>query len=108
MEIKADAKRHTVVIDGQHYVIEENEKGKHEITKINVKEYDKKIQEIAQKLVGAIDKNMLITDVLVGMTKDDLYDLHDKLFKSKRKPKPKMQPGCVEMRVGNIILPIRS
>lgn len=108
MKIEADEKRHTVVIDGQHYVIEENDKGKHEIIKIDVKEYDSKIKEIAEKLVDAVDKNMLITDVLASMTKQDMYDLHDKLFKSKRKPKPKMQPGCVEMKIGSATIPIRS
>lgn len=109
MEIKADASRHTIVVDGQHYCVEESEDGKkHTMIKIDIKEYDKKIKEIAEKLIEAVDKNMLMTDVLVSMTKKDMYELHDKLFKSKRKPKPKMQPGCVEMKVGNTVIPIRS
>ncbi len=108
MKIEADGKRHTIIVDGQHYVVEDDGKGKHEMIKIDVKEYDKKIKEIAEKLTEAVDKDMLITDVLVTMLKSDMYDLHDKLFKSKRKPKPKMLPGCVEMKVGNITIPIRS
>lgn len=108
MKIEADKKRRAVIIDGQYYVLEEDDEGNRIIVKIDVKEYDKKIKELSEKLVDAVDKNMLITDVLLGLTKKDMYDLHDKLFKSKRKPKPKMQPGCVEMKIGNTIIPIRD
>lgn len=109
MEIKADASRHTIIVDGQHYCVEESEDGKtHTMIKIDINEYDKKIREVASKLIDAVDKNMLITDVLVSMTKKDMYDLHDKLFKTKRPRKPKMQPGCVEMTVGDITIPIRT
>ncbi len=108
MKLKADAKRHTIVIDGQHYIVQEADNGEHEMVKIDVKEYDKKIKEISEKLIDAVDKKMLMADVLVNMTKNDIYELHDKLFKSKRKPTPKMQPGCVEMKVGSTVIPIRN
>ncbi len=56
MKIEADQKRHMIIIDGKHYRVEE-ENGKPKIIEIQTKDYDKKINEIAKKLIDAVDKN---------------------------------------------------
>ena len=67
-----------------------------------------KSHKIAKKIKDSLDREKLLVEIL--MTKFDkkgLDKLYNLLFKSKRKYKPKTREDhCVDMKVGNIIIPL--
>mgnify|MGYP001575063548 CR=1 FL=1 len=73
---------------------------KNAINKIN------KAKEMAKKLEHALNKEAVLTESLMKLEKQDFEILY-KSLKSNRKFKPKTRVHhCVDMKIGNFVLPI--
>ena len=79
-----------------------------EVSKKKVDEQLKMAKELAKHLKDSLDAEKVLIEVF--MTKYDkqtLDKLYKTVFKSKKKYKPKTREGyCVDMKVGNHIIPI--
>lgn len=107
-KVKLDEERHLIVIDGKYYMPHKDKDGKAALVEIDIKKHDKMIDKIVEKLIPAMDSEMLLRDALKDMLMADLKIIYDKLYVAKRKAKPKMKPGCVEMQIGSVVLPLRD
>lgn len=99
-----------MVFNGEYYEFDTKD-GKPILIKKDKKDIEESIKickQIAKKLKEVLDGEVLLTEIL--MTKIDkkgLQKLHNQLFKSKRKYKPKLREHfCVDMKIGNFILPL--
>lgn len=64
-------------------------------------------RKIIPKLIANLDKEKILMESLVKLDDKDLEILRNMLFKSKKKYKPKTRAdACVDMKIGNFILPI--
>ena len=83
-----------------------------EIPEAKMKSNLKLINEIVEKLKDNLDKEAVLRESLMKYSNDLegekwLRELHNALYNSKRKVKPKTREHhCVDMKVGNIIVPI--
>ncbi len=79
-----------------------------EISKKQVDEHLKKSQELAKRLKDSLDAEKILTEVFMAKyDKKHLDELYKTVFKSKKEYKPKTRGGyCVDMKVGNHIIPI--
>jgi len=62
------------------------------------KEFKTKFDRVVCKLSRYINKKTLMTEVLREFPKDELYDLHDRIFKKKQPIKTRR--GCHSIMVG--------
>jgi len=79
-----------------------------EVPKKKVDEQIKMAKELAKKLKESLDAEKVLTEVFMSKyDKKHLDELYKTVFKSKKKYKPKTREGyCVDMKVGNHIIPI--
>lgn len=79
-----------------------------EISKKQVDEHLKKSKELAKKLKDSLDAEKILTEVFMSKyDKKNLDKLYKCVFKSKKKYKAKTREGyCVDLKVGNHIIPI--
>ena len=79
-----------------------------EIPKKKVDEQLKMAKELAKKLKDSLDAEKVLIEVFMAKyNKENLDKLYKTVFKSKKKYKPKTRGGyCVDMKVGNHIIPI--
>ncbi len=67
----------------------------------------KKAKEMAKKLENSLDRKAVLTESIMKLEPNEFETLHKALFKSKKTYKPKTREHhCVDMKVGNFILPI--
>lgn len=84
------------------------------ISKSKVKKRLKLINEIVEKLKDALDKKAVLKESLMksfpfgeDIIEEELLKLHGMLHSKDRKYKPKTRHHhCVDMKVGNMIIPI--
>lgn len=97
-------------IDGKYY--EDGAKdGKPTFIRVPKKKVDaqlKMAKELAKKLKDSLDAEKVLTEIFMAKyDKQNLDKLYKIVFKSKKKYKPKTRKGyCVDMKVGNHIIPI--
>lgn len=79
-----------------------------EVSKKNVDEHLKKAKELVKKLKEGFDTEKVLMEVFMSKyDKKHLDELYKTVFKSKKKYKPRTREGaCVDMKVGNHIIPI--
>lgn len=79
-----------------------------EIPKKEVDKHKKMAEELAKKLKDSLDAEKILIEVFMSKyDKKHLDELYKTVFKSKKKYKPKTREGyCVDMKVGNHIIPI--
>jgi hypothetical protein len=105
-----------LLINGKYYKPEmlRGETIFREISKTKVLKNLKLIEEIIEKLKDNLDKKAILRESLMKYSQDIgdegekwLIALHNALYNSKRKVKPKTREHrCVDMKIGNIIVPI--
>lgn len=100
-----------LVINKEYYSVEMNKNGSPEFKKVNKKEVEQKIKkakEIAHALKDGIDGEKILTETLmINLQDKDFERLYKQTFQTKRKYKPKTREHhCVDMKVGNFIIPI--
>jgi len=78
-----------------------------EVPKKEVNKMMKQADKLAEHLKDNLDKIKVLKEALLHMTPEDLDKLYKMIFKSKRKYKPRTREGhCVDMKVGNFIIPL--
>lgn len=79
-----------------------------EVPKKKLDEQLKMARELAKKLKESLDAEKVLIEVFMSRyDKSNLEKLYKTVFKSKKKYKPKTREGyCVDMKVGNHIIPI--
>ena len=103
-------------IDGKYYY-KDSDDGKpilRTISKGKVMKRLKLVDEIVEKLKDALDKEAVLKESLMKSFplgydefEEELLKLHGMLHSKDRKYKPKTRRGhCVDMKVGNMIIPI--
>ena len=103
-------------IDGKYYYADSID-GKpvfRQISKTKVKKRLKLVDEIVEKLKDALDKEAVLRESLMksfpfgeDIIEEELLKLHGMLHSKDRKYKPKTRKDhCVDMKVGNFVLPI--
>ncbi len=64
-------------------------------------------KEIAEKIKDSLDREKVIRESVMKLPISELESLHNTVFNTKRKAKAKTREHhCVDMKVGNFILPI--
>jgi len=85
--------------------------GEWNFIKLSAKEVsriEKMRNEIVAKVAPAVLPEQVLDDALGDLALEDLEGIHHRLFKSKRKAKPRTKPGCMELIIGKYIVPIRD
>jgi len=96
-------------VDGKWFKPEYSDtKHKWVFVEVDKPKLDEKINKIIEKLKPAINPEQILRDALFDMDLIELQKLYENLFEAKRKAKPKERPGCVEIKVGDIVVPIRG
>lgn len=95
---------------GNEYYIPDAKDGRTFFKKIPLKEVrdrNKKAVEMAKKLAEHLNAEAVVKEAVMHLPKKDFYMLYKALFKSKKKYKPRTRERhCVDMKIGNFILPL--
>jgi len=107
---KVEKKYGYLVVNGKYYEIE-SERGVPKtklISKTVINDRLKKAKQIAKKLKTSLDAEKVLTEsLMINFNEKDLNNLHSQLFHSKRKYIAKTREHhCVDMIVGNTVIPI--
>lgn len=103
-----EKKYNYIIADGNYYVFT-SKNGRPILKRINkklVKAQESLAKELAKKLKDGLDREAVLTEIF--MTKyemKDLTKLAESVLKKKYKPKTRRH-HCVDMKVGNHIIPI--
>ncbi len=77
------------------------------VSKARVNKAEKMAKEIAEKIKDSLDREKVIREAIMKLEIPELEALHNTVFNAKRKAKAKTREHhCVDMKVGNFILPI--
>lgn len=100
-----------LVINGEYYQIDRDRQGKPTFKIQDKKRIEQKLvkaREMAKKLKENLDGEKVLTEALmINFADKDFDKLYGQLFQSKRVYKPKTREHhCVDMKVGNTIIPI--
>jgi hypothetical protein len=103
--------KYYLVIEGEYYEVKASSLGTPTFVKQNKNKIKLKIQrakEMAKKLKDNLDGEKVLTEALLTNFDDKAFDkLYNQLFNSKINYKPKTRAHrCVDMKVGNTIIPI--
>lgn len=98
-----------LVIDGEYFDCETKD-GKHTLKKIPEKRLEKKLKragEIVDKLEKNADVRKILMEAVMQIADKEQEKLHNMLYNSKRRYIPKTREHyCVDIKIGNFILPI--
>jgi len=100
-----------LVIDGEYYQVDNNKQGAMVAipqNKTHVMIKIERAKQMATKLRFSLDAEKVLTEALmINFTDKDFDKLYKQLFESKINYKPKTRVHhCVDMKVGNTIIPI--
>jgi len=108
-DIKFEEKYGYLILNGTYYKFKSKD-GKPSIVKADEKKIKKQLDmsnKIAKKLKDHLDVEAVLVENLMSISYKDVNILFNKLFKSKRKSTIKTREHhCVDMKIGNFILPI--
>jgi len=98
-----------LMINGEYFE-ETHKDGKPLFIKVNkkkIEKIEKMAGEIAEKIKDSLDREKVIRESIMKLTLDEVEQLHNTVFNAKRKAKAKTREHhCVDMKVGNIIIPL--
>lgn len=116
LKIKPHRSRKLLNIDGIDYALDKQcernakSKNKAEVTiklvKCDVKDYDKTINELAEKISKKTNVKEIISQALYDIPYGDVLEIKKELGKDK--PHIRNNKGCFSMTVGKINIPIRD
>lgn len=109
-KIKIEAKHDFLIINGKYFKVD-MKRGTPEFSPISKKDFNerqKKIKEIVKKLKDGLDSEAVLEEAIhKNFDEKSLNRLYNLVFRAKRKFKPKTRRHhCVDMTVGNTIIPI--
>lgn len=99
------------IIEGKHYECQlEKKDGKAVLVEVSEREVKRRmrlIKDLAVKLKEKLDNEAVMMEALSKLTKQELEHIHNVVFNIKRKTKIRTRKAyCVDMKVGNNIIPI--
>ena len=98
-----------LIIDGEYYEWETKD-GKHTLKKVSEKRLEKELkraEEIVDKLEKSADVRKILMEAVMQIDNKEQEKLHNMLYNSKKRYVPKTREHfCVDMKIGNFILPI--
>ena len=78
-----------------------------EVSKAKVKKKIKLMEELSKKLKDSLDGEAVMMEALSKLEIEELIMIHDKIINEKRKTKPRTRKHhCVDMKIGDVIIPI--
>jgi len=108
-EIIMERKYGYVMINGKYYEEDVNN-GKANFKKISTKKVHKELEmskEIADKIHDKLDRKSVIIESIMRLDEKSIETLHNIVHNEKRKVNAKTREHhCVDMKIGNFILPI--
>lgn len=109
---KIEKKYKWLVVNGVYYEIDLKD-GKplfEKVSKTTVDERIKKAKKLAKELGKGLNKEMLLTELILTSLEDKEFEnLYKLIFYAKRKYKPKTRKHhCVDMKIGNFVLPLKE
>jgi len=108
-EIDIEIKFGYAIIKGEYYEWS-SKSGKPYLKLVDKQKVEKKIEmtkKIADKLKDNLDAHKVLTESIVKLPSSDLKKLYHMLFEVKKKYKViTREHHCVDMKIGNYILPI--
>lgn len=97
-------------VDGIYYELNEKVSDRVSYVQVDKKKVEEKIslaKEITEKLKECLNKEAVLMESLTKLPVSYLEQIHNSLYNSKRKIKPKTRSQhCVDMKIGKMILPI--
>ncbi len=108
MDLEFEKEHGYVKIKGKYYLPEEDGmKGILQFKEVkDAVQKIKKAKEIAKHLKDGLDREIVLTEAIMKLEPKEFDTLY-KMFKSGKKYKQKMREHrCVDMKVGNFVLPI--
>ena len=107
---KIERKWNYLVIDGEYYEVNYKDGAPifKKVKKSEINKKLKKVREIIKELKEGVDVEAILEEKLMSDWDDENLDkIYNLLFKSKRKYKPKTRKHhCVDLKVGNLIIPL--
>jgi len=98
-----------IVINGDYYEAKRQD-GEQIFKKVPKKKVEKRLKfvnEMVKKLKDSLDKEAILRESLMKIADNDLETLYGILNNPTKKYKPKTREHrCVDMKIGNFILPI--
>ena len=108
--MKVDKKYGYLIVDGKYFRGSLDKSGRamwKETTKTKVNKMEKKAKDIAKELKNSLDREKVLLESIMKLDETEIDTLHNVVFNKKRKVKPKTREHhCVDMKVGNFVLPI--
>ena len=108
-DVKIDKKYGYLVVDGKYYDVT-TVLGRPTFKKINISEIKaklKKAEKIAEALKTKVNVKAILKESVMKIDLKDINKLYKIMFESKKKFTPKTREHhCVDVTVGNFILPI--
>ena len=106
-ELTIECKHHYIIINGKYYEPTFDKMKKPILKEIpDAEKRISKAKEMAKILEESLDKEKVLTEAVMKLDDKEFDNLY-KSLKSGRKYKPKTREGhCVDMRIGNFVLPI--
>jgi len=98
-----------LLIDGKYYefATKDGQPILKQIPTEEVEEQKRKAEQIAEKLKDGVDAEKILMENLMKLPKTDLKKLYKIVFESKRNYKARTRAHhCVDMKVGNFIIPL--
>ena len=97
-------------VNGKYYEFDEKSPERTSYKEVDNKKVKAKIEickEITEKLKESLNKEDVLMESLTKLPQAYLEQLHNALYNSKRKIKPKTRRHhCVDMKVGKLVIPI--
>ncbi len=107
--IQIERKYGCLIINGTYYRSTSKD-GKETLKEIPIKEIkqkEKTVEKLADKLKESVDGKKILTEILMGFHPKEITKLEKIVFSKKRKYKAKTRSHhCVDLKVGNFIVPM--
>lgn len=106
MKIIKEAQSNFLKIGNKYYYADgEDKKGNLIFKEIkDKKKFDLLTKKIIPKLKDSVNIDELLAGALGKLSMTDLEGVYDRLYKSKRKAKPKQVRGCLRLKVGKHLI----
>ena len=109
MKIYKEAKSNFLVVGKKYYIVAgEDKKGNSLFKEAPRDKYIFFTTKIIPKLRKSVNVDKVLWGALSKMSLEELAGLYERLYKGKRKPKPKQKDGCLYLKVGKYRVDLQS
>lgn len=110
MEVIKEAQSNFLKVGNKYYYADGEDKTGNLVFKEvkDKKKFDLLTKKIIPKLKDAVNIEEFLTGALAKLSMADLEGVYDRLYKSKKKAKPKQTKGCLKLKVGRYSIPLQD